>query len=325
MEDIIHDLIIIGSGPAGYTAAIYAGRAALKPLLFSGLTIGGQLMFTTEVENFPGFTKGILGPKLMLSMREQAQRFETEVIDNVVDKVDLNTRPFKVQVGDPKYLSRSLLISTGAESITLNFPREKELYGRGISTCAVCDAAFYRERSVYVVGGGDSAIEDVVALTKFTSDVNLVVRRDELRASKIMQERALNNPKVHIHWNTEVVGLSGDQKLESIELKNNQTGIQKQVKADGLFFAIGHRPNTELFKQQIELTDNGYILTSINGLSKYGELRDVWQNQYPTMTSVPGVFAAGDCVDYRYRQAVTSAGMGTMAALDIEKWLTDNE
>ncbi len=325
MEDIIHDLIIIGSGPAGYTAAIYAGRAALKPLLFSGLTIGGQLMFTTEVENFPGFTKGILGPKLMLSMREQAQRFETEVIDNVVDKVDLNTRPFKVQVGDTKYLSRSLLISTGAESITLNLPREKELYGRGISTCAVCDAAFYRERSVYVVGGGDSAIEDVVALTKFTSDVNLVVRRDELRASKIMQERALNNPKVHIHWNTEVVGLSGDQKLESIELKNNQTGIQKQVKADGLFFAIGHRPNTELFKQQIELTDNGYILTSINGLSKYGELRDVWQNQYPTMTSVPGVFAAGDCVDYRYRQAVTSAGMGTMAALDIEKWLTDNE
>ena len=325
MEDIIHDLIIIGSGPAGYTAAIYAGRAALKPLLFSGLTIGGQLMFTTEVENFPGFTKGILGPKLMLSMREQAQRFETEVIDNVVDKVDLNTRPFKVQVGDTKYLSRSLLISTGAESITLNLPREKELYGRGISTCAVCDAAFYRERSVYVVGGGDSAIEDVVALTKFTSDVNLVVRRDELRASKIMQNRILDNPKVRIHWNTEVVGLSGDQKLESIELKNNQTGIQKQVKADGLFFAIGHRPNTELFKQQIELTDNGYILTSINGLSKYGELRDVWQNQYPTMTSVPGVFAAGDCVDYRYRQAVTSAGMGTMAALDIEKWLTDNE
>jgi len=325
MEDIIHDLIIIGSGPAGYTAAIYAGRAALKPLLFSGLTIGGQLMFTTEVENFPGFTKGILGPKLMLSMREQAQRFETEVIDNVVDKVDLNTRPFKVQVGDTKYLSRSLLISTGAESITLNLPREKELYGRGISTCAVCDAAFYRERSVYVVGGGDSAIEDVVALTKFTSDVNLIVRRDELRASKIMQNRILDNPKVRIHWNTEVVGLSGDQKLESIELKNNQTGIQKQVKADGLFFAIGHRPNTELFKQQIELTDNGYILTSINGLSKYGELRDVWQNQYPTMTSVPGVFAAGDCVDYRYRQAVTSAGMGTMAALDIEKWLTDNE
>ncbi|PIP53611.1 hypothetical protein COX08_00015, partial [Candidatus Beckwithbacteria bacterium CG23_combo_of_CG06-09_8_20_14_all_34_8] len=275
MEDIIHDLIIIGSGPAGYTAAIYAGRAALKPLLFSGLTIGGQLMFTTEVENFPGFTKGILGPKLMLSMREQAQRFETEVIDNVVDKVDLNTRPFKVQVGDTKYLSRSLLISTGAESITLNLPREKELYGRGISTCAVCDAAFYRERSVYVVGGGDSAIEDVVALTKFTSDVNLIVRRDELRASKIMQNRILDNPKVRIHWNTEVVGLSGDQKLESIELKNNQTGIQKQVKADGLFFAIGHRPNTELFKQQIELTDNGYILTSINGLSKYGELRDV--------------------------------------------------
>jgi len=325
MVDTLRELIIIGSGPAGYTAAIYAARAALKPLLFSGLTIGGQLMFTTEIENFPGFTNGILGPQLMLAMREQAQRFGTDIVDEAVEKIEFGKQPFEVVVQNKTYQSRSILIATGAESLTLGLPREKELYGRGISTCAVCDAAFYRERIVYVIGGGDSAIEDTMALTKFTSNVNLLVRRGELRASKIMQDRVLSNDKIKIHWNTEVVSLLGDGKLEGLELKNNQNGKKEQVKADGLFYAIGHRPNTDLFKNKININDNGYILTSLNGLEKGGNISQIWQNQYPSMTSISGVFAAGDCVDYRYRQAITSSGMGAMAAIDIEKWLSANE
>lgn len=325
MVNTLRELIIIGSGPAGYTAAIYAARAALKPLLFSGLTIGGQLMFTTEIENFPGFTNGILGPQLMLAMREQAQRFGADIVDEVVEKIEFGKQPFEVVVQNKTYQSRSILIATGAESLTLGLPREKELYGRGISTCAVCDAAFYRERIVYVIGGGDSAIEDTMALTKFTSNVNLLVRRGELRASKIMQDRVLSNDKIKIHWNTEVVSLLGDGKLEGLELKNNQNGKKEQVKADGLFYAIGHRPNTDLFKNKININDNGYILTSLNGLEKGGNISQIWQNQYPSMTSISGVFAAGDCVDYRYRQAITSSGMGAMAAIDIEKWLSANE
>jgi len=321
----LRDLIIIGSGPAGLTAAIYAARAALKPLLFSGLTIGGQLMFTTEVENFPGFPQGIMGPKLMFSMREQAERFGTTIVDSVVESVDFSKQPFTVTVGVEKYQAKSILVATGADALTLNLTREKELYGRGVSTCAVCDAAFYRDRTVYVVGGGDSAVEDTLALTKFTSNVNLLVRRDQLRASQIMQDRVKNNPKVTIYWNTELIELIGDQKLEQLKLKNNKTGEEQTVKVDGLFYAIGHRPNMDLYKEQVQMTESGYILTSLNGLLKYGKIEDVWLEKYPTMTSVEGVFAAGDVVDYRYRQAITSAGMGTMAALDIEKWLAEKE
>ncbi len=322
---MIHNLIIIGSGPAGYSAAIYAARAALKPLVFSGITIGGQLMFTTEVENFPGFPQGIMGPKLMMSMREQAERFGATIVDSVVDSVDFSKQPFTVTVGLETYQAKSILIATGADALTLNLPREKELYGRGVSTCAVCDAAFYRERTVYVVGGGDSAVEDTLALTKFTSNVNLVVRRDTLRASQIMQDRVKNNPKVSIHWNTEVTELIGDEKLEQLKLKNNKTGEEQTIKADGLFYAIGHKPNVELYKDQLQMTESGYILTSLNGLTTHGSVDQVWLEKYPTMTSIEGVFAAGDVVDYRYRQAITSAGMGTMAALDIEKWLSHNE
>jgi thioredoxin reductase (NADPH) len=318
---MVEKLIIIGSGPAGYSAAIYAARASLKPLLFSGDQFGGQLMFTSQVENYPGHVQGIMGSKLMMEMRQQAEKFGTVFIDKKIDKVDFNNRPFRAHVGDNEYQAESIIIATGAEAITLGLANEKKLLGKGISTCAVCDAAFYGDKKVYVVGGGDSAIEDTMALTKFTSRINIVVRRDQLRASQIMQQKVLNNPKVKIWWNSEVVEIMGEQNVERLKLKNNKTQHENTVEANGLFLAIGHRPNTDMFINKINLDNKGYILTTLNGLEKYGKTQDVWLNNYPTMTSIEGVFAAGDVVDFRYKQAITAAAMGTMTALDVEKWL----
>lgn len=321
---MIHNLIIIGSGPSGYTAAIYASRATLSPILFAGEKFGGQLMDTTEVENFPGFSSGIAGPQLMDQMRNQALRFGTQIFDANVSKVDFASRPFKVFQDEKEFLAHTVIISTGAEAITLNIPREKELFGRGVSICAVCDAPFYRDKIVYVVGGGDSAMEDTLALTRFAAKVFLVVRRNELKASKIMQNRVIENSKVEILWNSEVIGLTGDPKLTHLRLKNNQSHVESVVHADGLFFAIGHRPNSDLFDKSIKKDEKGYILTTLNGLSSKDDIYDIWVHKYPTMTSIDGVFAAGDVVDFRYRQAITASAYGTMAALDVEKWLENH-
>jgi thioredoxin reductase (NADPH) len=319
----IYSVIIIGSGPSGYTAGIYTGRAGLKPLLFAGEMFGGQLMTTTEIENFPGFQKGIMGPLLMMEMRNQAERFDVEIINANVTKVDFSTYPFKVWQGETEYQARAVIISTGAKALTLNLPHEKEFYGKGISSCAVCDGAFYKEKTVYVVGGGDSAMEETLVLSRFAAKVFVVVRRDEFRASKIMQQKVLSNPKVEVLWNTEVTGLKTNDKLEGLVLKNNKTGKEWEVKADGLFYAIGHVPQTELFENDIKKDEKGYILTPLNGLITNDPLYDIWLHKYPTATSVEGVFAAGDAVDFHYRQAITAAGFGAMAAIDAERWLEE--
>ena len=320
----MHNVIIIGSGPSGYTATIYTSRAALSPLLFAGETFGGQLMSTTKIENFPGFGEGIHGPQLMQEMRTQAQKFGSTIIDADVEKVDFSSRPFKIWSKGEEYQTKSVIISTGAKPISLKLPGEERYYGRGLSMCATCDGAFFRDKIVYVVGGGDSALEESQFLTRFASQVNLVVRRDQLRASKVMQETIFNNSKIKVFWNTELVGLRGEGKLEKLTLLNNKTNEKKEVEADGLFYAIGHSPTTSLFKDQVKTNENGYILTSINGLITKQSLAQVWERVYPTMTSVDGVFAAGDVVDFRYQQAVVAAGMGAMAALDVEKWLEEN-
>ena len=312
------NVIIIGSGPSGYAAGIYLSRAQLKPLLFAGEASGGQLMLTTDVENYPGFPEGILGPELMIKMREQAQRFGTEIIDKNVTEVDFSKRPFRVN----DYQAEAVVITTGAESILLNVPGERELMGRGVSTCAVCDAAFYRDKVTFVVGGGDAAMEDTLALTKFAKSVTLIHRRDQLKASKIMQQRVLeeHKDKVSVLWNSVVREVKGDPpslkasegqggKVSGIVVENLQTKKQKEFPAEGVFVAIGHRPMTDFLKGKIDLDEKGYVVTR-GGLMNY-----------PTMTSVEGVFAGGDVVDFRYKQAVTAAGMGTMAALDCEWWL----
>ncbi|MBU1499924.1 thioredoxin-disulfide reductase [Patescibacteria group bacterium] len=291
----MNKLIIIGSGPAGYTAGIYAGRAGLNPLLFAGEKSGGQLMNTTMVENWPGAKDGVMGPELMQDLREQAMKFGTKIIDQQVTKVDFKQKPFKVNDLE----AESVIIATGAESIKLNIPGEERLLGRGVAVCAVCDALFYRDKKAVVVGGGDAAAEDALALTKFAKEVVLVVRRNELRASKIMQGRVKNNPKIKILWKSQVTEILGENKVEAIKINNAET-----MKTDGVFLAIGHKPATEIFKGKIEMDEAGYIKTLNN-----------------TMTSVSGVFAAGDCVDYRYRQAITAAGMGCQAAIDAERWL----
>lgn len=343
---------IIGSGPAGYTAGLYAARASLEPILFAGYQSGGQLMNTTDIENFPGFKEGVAGPMLMMNMREQAQRFGTIIQDVHVTAVDFSQRPFKiwttlppdvssdiyikgnaaeieaamakVKATEPAVLAESVIISTGASSIMLGIPGEDKFFGRGVSTCAVCDAAFYRERDTYVVGGGDSAMEDAMALTKFAKSVTIVHRRDSFRASKIMQERVLNNPKVKVLWNSQVTEVLGENVVEG--LKINENGTVKEVPADGLFIAIGHTPITTIFKNQIELDPHGYVVTR-QSLSAQGiEAAQKAINakglvDFPSMTSVEGVFAAGDVVDVRYKQAVTAAGQGTSAALDAERWL----
>ena len=306
-----HHVLIIGSGPAGLTAAIYTARANLAPLVIEGEPSstsdqpGGQLMLTTEVENFPGFPEGIMGPELMMRMREQAARFGAEFLTEKATAVDFTERPFKVWVRDTLHTADSIIVSTGAQSLMLGLEAETRLLGHGLSTCATCDGFFFRNQEIAVVGGGDSAVEEAAFLTKFASKVILIVRRDELRASKIMQERAFANPKIELRWNTVVDDLLGTDKLEGAVVRNVITGEVTTLPVTGLFVAIGHRPNTDLFKGVLAMEDNGYLITRPG--SSY--------------TDVAGVFACGDVQDHTYRQAITAAGSGCMAAIDTERWL----
>lgn len=302
----MNKLIIIGSGPAGYTAGIYAGRAELEPVVFTGENSGGQLMNTTMVENWPGSVAGVMGPDLMIQMREQAKKFGAEILDQVVTKVELTGEIKKVWVNEEIYEAKAVIIATGAKPIMLGVPGEKELMGKGVAVCAVCDAPFYKDKIAMVIGGGDAAIEDAMALTKHAKKVYLVHRRDEFRASKIMIKRAMENKKIEVLWNTELKEVMGKDKVEGVELTRKVRNLT--LKVDGVFLAIGHKPATKLFKDQVELDEKGYIKTKM---------------VYPeaTKTNIDGVFACGDVVDYRYQQAVTAAGMGCQAALDAEKWL----
>lgn len=327
MSDI-RDLIIIGSGPSGYTAAVYAARAKLEPLMFAGEKSGGQLMFTTEVENFPGFVQGINGPELMMNMQEQAKRFGADIQYKNVSRVDFSDPKVKkvyIKKRDQEieYLAKSIIISTGAEAIMLNVPGEEKLFGRGVSTCAVCDAAFFKDKDTFVVGGGDSAMEDTVALTKFAKSVTVIHRRDAFRASKIMQDRVLNNSKVKVLWNSTVKEVHGDQSLAEVVIDTE--GKSQSFPADGLFLAIGHRPMTNIFANQIELDAHGYVLTRQSATERGVQLaQGALSNglvEFPTMTTVDGVFASGDVVDVRYKQAITAAGQGCAASLDAERWL----
>lgn len=307
-------VIIIGSGPAGLTAAIYAARANLNPLVIEGEPSstsdqpGGQLMLTTEVENFPGFPDGIMGPDLMVNMRQQAQRFGADFLTEKVTKVSFESRPFDIEVRDKHFSADSVIVSTGAQSLMLGLDDEKRLLGHGLSTCATCDGFFFRGQEIAVVGGGDSAVEEASFLTKFASKVYLVHRRDELRASKIMQDRALNNPKIEMVWNSVVEQLLGDQKLEGAVLRSTVDDSTRTLNVGGLFVAIGHRPNTDLFRGHLDMHDNGYLITKPD--SSY--------------TNIDGVFACGDVQDQTYRQAITAAGSGCMAAIDCERWLEAN-
>ena len=305
---MVHKVIIIGTGPAGLTAALYAGRANMAPIIFEGPQPGGQLTITTDVENYPGFPDGIMGPELMDLFRKQAQRFGADTVSLMVDKVDLSSRPFKIWAGDNEYETETVIISTGASAKLLGLESEKRLMGYGVSACATCDAFFFKDKKVFVVGGGDSAMEEAVFLTKFASSVTIVHRRSEFRASKIMQDRALSNDKIDVLWNSEVVDLIGDetkQGLESVIIRDVKTNKDKEHQVDGLFLGIGHSPNSKLFKDYLDLDKKGYIITK-PGTSK---------------TSLEGVFASGDIQDQRYMQAITAAGSGCMAAIDAEHYL----
>ena len=300
----VYDVIIIGSGPSGYTAAIYAARANLSVLMFQGYQVGGQLMLTSDVENYPGFEEGILGPPMMEKFEMQARRFGTEMIPEDVSAVDFSERPFKVTADSGEYAARTIIISTGASAKWLGLPSEERLQGRGVSACATCDGFFFRNKDVVVVGGGDTALEEATFLTRYANHVTLVHRRDTLRASKIMQDRAFKNPKISFIWDTEVVEVLGDNAVTGLRLRNVKNGEEYILPTQGLFLAIGHEPNTGLFKGVIDMDKKGYI-TPV---------------EY-TMTNIPGVFAAGDVTDHRYRQAVTAAGDGCRAAIDLERWL----
>jgi thioredoxin reductase (NADPH) len=299
------NVVILGSGPAGYTAALYAARANLKPLVLKGLEAGGQLMLTTDVENYPGFPDGIMGPELMEAMEKQAARFEAEIVAQSATRVDLSERPFRVWAGDQEWRAATVVVATGATAKWLDVPGEERLRGRGVSACATCDGFFFRDRDLVVVGGGDTAMEESNFLTKFAKKVSIVHRRDEFRASKIMQDRALSNPKVDVIWDTEVDEVTGDDAVTGVKLRNVRSGDVTDFATDGVFMAIGHTPNTQLFEGQLELTKTGYIVIE----------------EPTTKTSVPGVFAAGDVTDSIYRQAVTAAGQGCKSAMDAERFL----
>jgi thioredoxin reductase (NADPH) len=305
----LHELVIVGSGPAGLTAAVYAGRANLHPIVIEGIGAGGQLMLTTDVENYPGFPDGILGPELMMKFREQAERFGAEFITADADRVDLSEGPFGVWVGEREFRARSMIITTGASARMLGLPAEQRLLGHGVSTCATCDGFFFREKPIAVVGGGDSALEEAIFLTKFATTVTVVHRRDELRASKIMQDRALANPKIEFKWNSAVSDVMGNGSVEAIRLQDTVSGAESDLEVQGLFVAIGHDPNTALFHGQLDLDENGYIITAPDS----------------TRTSVEGVYAAGDVQDHVYRQAITASGSGCMAAIEAERWLGEHE
>ena len=307
----IHPVIIIGSGPAGLTAAIYTARASLSPLVIEGEPSstsdqpGGQLMLTTEVENFPGFPEGVMGPELMGNFRAQAERFGAEFITEKVTRVDFSERPFRVWIGDDEHRAQSVIVSTGARSLMLGLEAEQRLIGHGLSTCATCDGFFFRGHEIAVVGGGDSAIEEATFLTKFADKVTIIHRRDEFRASKIMQQRAFDNPKIDILWNHTVTEINGADRVESIEVTDTVTGAVSTMDVTGVFIAIGHRPNTDLFTGVLDMDETGYLET-VPGSSR---------------TNIEGVFACGDVQDHTYRQAITAAGSGCMAAIDAERWL----
>lgn len=316
VEEKKWDVIIIGGGPSGYTAALYLSRATLSVLVLAGIKAGGQLMNTTLVENYPGFKDGIMGPDLMLTMEAQSKKFGAEVRYEDVTRVELSGEIKKIWLGEKEIETKTIIISTGASSKMLGLGEEK-LMGKGVSTCAVCDAAFFKDKITAVVGGGDAAMEDALALAKYAREVNLIHRRDEFKASKIMQERVKNNPKIKIIWKSEVVETRGVDKLEAIKVKSVEAGEVSEIAVEGLFLAIGHFPATELFKDQVGLDEKGFLKTGIT----YGNEK-VWLEGYPTMTSLPGVFGCGDVADFKYKQAITAAGMGCQAALDTEKYLT---
>ncbi|MFQ5838177.1 MAG: thioredoxin-disulfide reductase [Thermoplasmata archaeon] len=303
-----YDVIVIGSGPAGLTAATYSTRGNLRTLVIAGSQYGGQLMLTTGVENYPGFPEGIQGPDLMDLMIKQAERFQAEFIYDDATKVDFETRPFKVFVGEKVYEGRAIVIATGASARWLGLESEQKLLGRGVSSCATCDGHFFKDKDVVVVGGGDSAMEEALFLSRMVKSVRVIHRRDQLRASKIMQERAFKNPKIDFIWDSVVLNILGEERVEGVRIKNVKTGDEKDLKCDGVFVAIGHKPSTDIFKGQVELDEKGYIKVLDH-----------------TRSSVEGVFVSGDVHDYRYRQAVTAAGFGCMAAMDAEKWLEGQE
>lgn len=302
-----HKIIIIGSGPAGLTAAIYAARANLEPFCIEGTQPGGQLTITTDVENFPGFPDGVQGPELMNLFRKQAEKFGTKFITTDVTKTDLSAHPFSLEMGEESHSAQCIIIATGASAKTLGLPKEKDFLGHGLSMCATCDGFFFQKQKVVIVGGGDTALEEAIFLTRFASEVAIVHRRDQLRGSKILQDRAFNNKKIKFIWDsvvTEILGKEGE-KVTGVRLKNKKTGKESDHKCSGLFVAIGHQPNTDLFTGQLEMNEVGYIITKPD----------------TTMTSVEGVFACGDVQDHVYRQAVTAAGSGCMAAIEAERWL----
>ena len=303
-----HDVVIIGAGPAGYTAGIYCSRARHDTILISGLLPGGQLMNTTDVENYPGFEEGIMGPDLMQIMRKQTERMGTKIIDDVVTSVDFNQKPFKISTASKTFETRTVIVCTGATPRKIGIDGEQTFAGKGVSYCATCDGAFFKNQELAVVGGGDSCMEEATFLTKFASKVHIIHRRNEFRASKIMQERALNNEKITVHWNSTVLDIKGNEKVQQVIIKDTQTGEETSIDLGGVFVAIGHEPNTTLFKDHLDLDKNGYIILDKN-----------------TETSVNGVFSAGDVHDHTYRQAVTAAGYGCMAAIDVDKYLAEQK
>lgn len=330
-DSAVYSVVIIGGGPAGLSAAVYNARADLQPLVLAGSTPGGQLTLTSEVENFPGFTH-ILGPELVQKIREQAIHFGTQIRDEDVTNVDFSKRPFTLKTNEGStYRSHAVLIATGAKALWLGLESETKLRGRGVSACATCDGFFFRNKTVAVIGGGDTAMEDAMTLTKFATKVYVIHRRDSFRASKIMQERVLQNKKIEVVWNASVEEVLGEQKVEGIQLaiERNKEKMSKKIDLDGVFVAIGHKPDTQIFFNSIALNEKGYVLTShiaaLQAMQQPKKKDESFDYAFGHMTSVPGVFAAGDCVDYIYRQAATAAGMGVAASLEVERWLSEQD